>query len=117
MQRAESSALAQDVQSKKLRSRCGVHKRLYTFVEEFGSGDLRRGAWGQLEVSDERTAGRYQYFLDPWNLPYWIRHVCRDGRTSAAFVYSFGPNRRRDSGREVVRPDDIGSYAVAGDQR
>lgn len=107
----EASALAQDVKARRLRSRCGVHKRLYTFVEEFGSGDLSRGAWGQLEDTDDETSARRQYFLDPWNLPYWIRHACRDGRPTAIYVYSFGPNRRRDSSARGIQPDDVGSYA------
>ena len=54
---------------------------------------------------------RRQYFLDPWNLPYWIRHRCSEGRTTAVFVYSFGPNRRRDSDPGEIRGDDIGAHA------
>jgi hypothetical protein len=109
---AETRALAADLRDRRLRSRCGVHKRVYTFIQEYGAGNLNKGAWGSLAPPGEDDATRRRYFLDPWNLPYWIRHVCRDGRTSSVFVYSFGPNRRRDSGREAVRPDDIGSYAA-----
>lgn len=107
----ETQALAEDLTKRRLRSRCGVHKRVYTFVQEYGSGNLEKGAWGQLEPAESGDALRRQYFLDPWNLPYWIRHRCSDGRTTAVFVYSFGPNRRRDSGSGEVRTDDIGAYA------
>jgi hypothetical protein len=109
---AETRALAADLKDRRLRTRCGVHKRLYTFIQEYGSGALNKGAWGRLEGSVKADATRRLYFLDPWNLPYWVRHVCHDGRTTAAFVYSFGPNRRRDSSRHAVRPDDIGRYAA-----
>ena len=107
----EAEALAEEVGKRRLRSRCGVHKRVYTFVEEYGSGDLSKGAWAQLEPVDETEALRHQYFLDPWNMPYWIRHTCSGGRATAIFVYSFGPNRRRDSGPTQIVADDVGAYA------
>ena len=51
---------------------------------------------------------RADYFLDPWNSPYWIRHRCSSERQRIV-VYSFGPNRRRDSGPWEPGGDDIGS--------
>ena len=58
-------------------------------------------------LPEERAA----YFLDPWNSPYWIRDRCerREERRSV-FVYSFGPNRVRDSTRFEIREDDVGAY-------
>jgi hypothetical protein len=50
---------------------------------------------------------RADYFLDPWNSPYWIRHRCSSER-QRIFIYSFGPNRRRDSDEREIRGDDIG---------
>ncbi len=107
----EARALAADLSDRRLRSRCGVHKRVYTFIEEYGSGDMSRSAWEKLEPLPAAEALRRQYFLDPWNLPYWIRHRCSEGRTTAVFVYSFGPNRRRDSVQGEIREDDVGAYA------
>ena len=108
---SDTRALAADLTSRRLRSRCGIHKRVYTFIQEYGSGNLERGAWGGLEALDEAHDLRRRYFLDPWNLPYWIRHRCSEGRTTAVFVYSFGPDRRRDSIGSEIREDDIGAYA------
>lgn len=107
----ESQALAQDFKNRRLRSRCGVHKRIYTFVQDYGAGNLARGAWGQLDFAEGADALRREYFLDPWNQPYWIWHVCSGDRPSVVFVYSFGPDRRRDSSRDGVIADDVGAYA------
>lgn len=105
--RDEAEALAADFRTKRLRSRCGVHKRVFTFVEEYGS---RRMQESEFAVgTDRQTAQRRTYFLDPWNLPYWIRHRC-DGVQSVVFVYSFGPNRRRDSTANSLVEDDVGAY-------
>ena len=107
----ESRALALDFKNRRLRSRCGVHKRIYTFIQEYGAGNLARGAWGQLEPAEDADALRRKYFLDPWNQPYWIWHVCKGDQPTAVFVYSFGPDRRRNASRDGVAPDDIGAYA------
>ena len=51
---------------------------------------------------------------DPWNSPYWIRDKCsKDRSRRSVFVYSFGPNRRRDSSHWEVAGDDIGTYVPA----
>ena len=50
---------------------------------------------------------RLRFFLDPWNNPYWVRHVCKRGREHV-YIYSFGPNRMRDSTKEALFEDDIG---------
>jgi hypothetical protein len=116
---AETRALANDfatLAKKEERAsitKCGLHKRLYTFaVEKHRARDLAEGTFAGL------TAGgmpeeRAEYFLDPWNYPYWIRDRCDDdtGRRSV-FIYSFGPNRSRDSSRWEIRGDDVGVFVV-----
>lgn len=108
----ESKALAADFRDGRLRSRCGVHKRLYTFMSEYGATSLDEGAFAGLAATD---AARRRYFLDPWNLAYWIRHTCSaDRQRRAVFVYSFGPNGRRDSMAYELAGDDVG-YDVYAD--
>jgi len=110
--KSELSALKEDFESGRVRRRCGLHKRLYTFVEKYDQTSLYIGAFSQLTrqgLPEERA----EFFLDPWNTPYWIRERCdsRSGKRTA-FVYSMGPNRRRDSTREQILDDDIGEYLV-----
>lgn len=111
--RLEVDALGKDFASGRLHTRCGIHKRLYTFVKEYQQPYLLEGDFARLLVGGGADA-RAEYLLDPWNSAYWIRHKCDDGR-EAKFVYSFGPNRRRDSteweiGGEDAGGDDIGAY-------
>ncbi len=102
------AALSADLKPLLAASHCGVHKRLYTLVRD------RR--W---DVDDGRFAGlagrgapqaRVEYFLDPWNLPYWIRDRCAaSGHPDRlVYLYSFGPNRRRDSTERGIAGDDVG---------
>ncbi len=106
--RLEIEALSADFNGPRLHTRCGIHKRLYTFMVEYGQPYLRQGEFAQL-ASASGAAARAAYLLDPWNSPYWIRHQCDDDH-SVAFVYSFGPNRQRDSSEWDIRGDDIGVY-------
>lgn len=96
--------------------KCGLHKRVFSFVEKYDRQELVEGSFAHL-VSQPEMAGRARYFIDPWNTPYWIRHTC-DGEqsTSQILVYSFGPNRMRDSGRHGVRGDDVGAVLVGTDR-
>ncbi len=107
----EIRALRSDFAHERVRTRCGVHKRVYTFRAEYGQTYLSAGRFAGLVAGglDDRRA---RFFLDPWNMPYWVRHQCADGR-EAVFVYSFGPNRRRDSSPWEIRGDDIGAYVAA----
>lgn len=106
--RQETQALVADLDAKRLRSRCGVHKRLFTFVEQYGARRMDRSGFfaGETDAADDV---RKRHYLDPWNLPYWIRHQC-DAAESRVFVYSFGPNRRRDSSERSLGGDDVGWY-------
>lgn len=107
----EIRALKADFEHARVRARCGIHKRVYTFRVEYGQSYLDQGAFANLQTGglDDKRA---RFFLDPWNMPYWVRHRCNAGR-EAFFVYSFGPNRRRDSTRWEVVEDDIGAYIGA----
>jgi hypothetical protein len=115
--RAEVAALRRDiaaagtVRSRLLRK--NVHKRLFTAVRS-GYLDLAGGEFlgGRATPADPRADSprqdRLGYFLDPWNNAYWIHYR---KRTRQVTVYSFGPNRRRDSeldGRQPLGGDDIG---------
>jgi len=94
-------------------SRCGLHKRMYTFVDgNSRARPLREGAFKAL-VGSGLPDARAEYFLDPWSSPYWIRDQCkRDEGRRVVYVYSFGPNRRRDSSRWEILGDDIGQYVL-----
>jgi hypothetical protein len=116
---AEARALAHDFEAlaksegRASITKCGLHKRLYTFAEQKDrAADLADGTFAGL------TAGgmpeeRAEYFLDPWNSPYWVRDRCDDyPKRRSVFIYSFGPNRSRDSSRWEIRGDDVGEYIV-----
>jgi len=102
----ELAALQRDLRARNKRLHCGRHKRLYTLVNQYAQAHLLRGEFAQLR-NKGLTPQRADYFLDPWNSPYWIRHDCKS-RPRRIVVYSFGPNRRRDSTRTELLGDDIG---------
>lgn len=114
--RIELEALQSDFASGRVRSRCGLHKRLYTFAEQYLQSRLFTGEFSQLAargLPEQRAA----YLLDPWNYAYWIRDNCAtDDRDRMTYIYSFGPNRRRESTRWEVRGDDIAVFVRGGDQ-
>ena len=68
---------------------------------------MLEGVFARLKVQGLPEV-RADFFIDPWNSPYWIRHKCKDKRRRV-FVYSFGPNRRRDSTAWEILGDDIGA--------
>jgi hypothetical protein len=113
--RAEVEALRRDFVAAGTESRggvpttCGTHKRLYAYVHEDGALWLMSGEFVGL-VDQGLPEERAGYLLDPWNLPYWIRDRCdsEQGRR-VVFVYSFGPNRRRDSTPWEILGDDVGA--------
>jgi hypothetical protein len=115
----ESEALGDDLETlgeakgKLVITKCGIHKRVYTLVQK---KDYARPLQDMSFVGlAERglPEARAEFFLDPWNSPFWIRDRCdkKTGRR-VVFVYSFGPNRIRDSSRWEIRGDDIGHYVV-----
>ncbi len=114
--RAEMALLKRDLlqvaeaHGGKLPKRCKVHKRLYGYVQKYDARELFSLEFSKL--SEEGVPGeRVEFFLDPWNTPYWLRSRCTRNRTRrSTFVYSFGPNRRRDSTKWEIRGDDLGEY-------
>ncbi len=88
-------------------TRCGTNKRVYTWLVQFNQNYLHKGAFSRLR-SQGLPDARADFFLDPWNSPYWIRHDCsRSSGGEVVMVYSFGPNRRRESTEWEVRGDDV----------
>jgi hypothetical protein len=114
--RTEMETLARDFTvNGRMASRCGIHKRVYSFVEKYQRDQLYEGEYAAL-TEQGLPEERAQYFLDPWNSPVWIRHKCNDRTTrQRAFVYSFGPDRRRDSSSWEIRGDDIGVMILVRD--
>ena len=93
-------------------TKCNLHKRLYTLVSQRPSA--RRLARGSFAKRAERgmPRSRAEFFLDPWNSPYWVRDRCGDDGRRVILIYSFGPNRSRNSSRWEVLGDDIGDYVL-----
>ncbi len=104
---AELEALKRDFASGEVRIKCNVHKRVYSFVEKYDQDYLYGGDYSDL-VDRGLPEERADFFLDPWNSPYWIRRRCKGDRR-IQFVYSFGPNRRRESNRWEILGDDVGA--------
>ena len=104
----ELEALEADFQTGKVRSRCSLHKRLFSFMEKYEQTYLLEGEFSQ-RVAQGLPESRAHYLIDPWNSPYWIRDRCRGDRR-VTFIYSFGPDRKRDSSEWEVLGDDIGIY-------
>ena len=100
-------------------SKCGFHRRLYTYVKRSVKKNRRdylyQGTFASLTrqgLPEERA----EFFLDPWNSPYWVRQRCSRKRgRERIVVYSFGPNRRRESTSWKDLGDDL--TAVVRDSR
>lgn len=85
---------------------CGKHERL-NFISKISKGDrLENGRFRSL-TNKGLPEERAEFFIDPWSTAYWVRTTCNEKRDKV-FVYSFGPNRRRDSKKWKRRGDDIG---------
>jgi hypothetical protein len=106
--RLEIDALTKDFGAGQVQTRCNIHKRLYTFARQYRQPYLFESAFAGLLKGGGDDA-RARYLLDPWNSAYWIRHKCVDGR-DVKFVYSFGPDRRRNSTQWQIGGDDIGAH-------
>ena len=106
--RVEIRALATDFREARVRTSCGLHKRLFTFVRQQDVEALEQGSFAAL-VEQGLPEERSRFFLDPWNSPYWVRDSCgEDRRRRRIFVYSFGPDRMRDSTDWEIGGDDVG---------
>ena len=106
--RVEIRALATDFREARVRTSCGLHKRLFTFVRQQDVEALEQGSFAAL-VEQGLPEERSRFFLDPWNSPYWVRDSCgEDRRRRRIVVYSFGPDRMRDSTDWEIGGDDVG---------
>lgn len=91
---------------------CGFHRRLFTVQES--SNSLPEAAINEFRSlqSQGLPEERAEFFIDPWNSPYWVRDYCiKDGRRVVQ-IYSFGPDRQRQSTKTTVGGDDIGLIKV-----
>lgn len=100
--RDELARLAQDLElgrGPKLDRGRSIHKRVFTATRD-GYFKIEGGAFHEGLA---RRRDRVGYFLDPWNNPYW---VYLERRATRGLVYSFGPNRQRDT---AVKEGDVAS--------
>ncbi len=110
----ELEALKRDFLSGEVKTRCNRHRRVYTFMEKYDQDALLEGAFAEL-AAQGLPQERADFFLDPWNSPYWIRDRCdSDDQRRIVFIYSFGPNRRRESSRWEILGDDVGTMVYDG---
>jgi hypothetical protein len=106
--------LAVEEQVGDLPSECGVHDRIYNFAWDYDVELLKHGDFASL-VERGLAEERADLFFDPWDTAYWVRDRCNeDTGERVVFVYSMGPNRRRDSTKWRIRGDDIGVYVIGG---
>lgn len=91
-------------------TRCGVHLRLHTLARS-KLGEPLPFAEFHAEAKRRDGEARAAALVDPWASSYWVRDHC-EGETRSVFVYSFGPNRRRDSSERALAGDDVGAYLV-----
>ncbi len=105
----ELQALAADfTRGRRPITSCGRHKRVFSYVEKYGTDELYDGRFAAL-VDQGLPEARADFFIDLWNSPIWIRHKCdSDSGREVVFLYSFGPNRRRDSTAWEIQDDDVG---------
>jgi len=113
----ELDALAQDLlgyheTARRRRVRCGYDQRLYTHATDHRMSYLFDGAFA-ARTGEGLSENRARFFLDPWSTAYWMRMTCdRETGRMTYFVYSFGPNRRRDSTGWEAAGDDILAYVI-----
>lgn len=91
--------MAPEVLHRKLGKKRRVHKRVFTaVVAGYFDPDaplaVLGGAPSAASDAKDSRRDRLGYFLDPWNNPYWILTSKKGHR---GVLYSFGPNRRRDT--------------------
>ncbi len=114
--RAELALLQADIEggaaTARMLDKGSIHKRVFTAArDEYLALSGRSFLEGQRTPA-EGGAGvarhdRRGYFLDPWNNPYWVSWGKKTGRVA---LYSFGPNRLRDTEvreRDRAEGDDL----------
>jgi hypothetical protein len=97
------------------------HRRIFLAqTQHYLSGDrlTRFNATRCKGLMDPDTELRHRYAVDPWGLSYWLYAVRLPDGSFQLTVYSFGPNRRRDSAEgtpgasDSADDDDIGETGI-----
>lgn len=84
------------------------HRRLYSAVKVYDFDWMYEGKFAAL-TEQGLSQDRAKFFLDPWNMPYWAMFkLNRVNGRKRLIIYSFGPNRKRDSEDWEIKGDDIG---------
>ncbi|MBI4346382.1 MAG: hypothetical protein HY553_05980 [Elusimicrobia bacterium] len=96
---ALADAVASRAFTRRLTKKTLVHKRAFRAVREGYLDEAVAGALTGVECPGDDDPTRRRYLLDPWGQAYWIRYEDDRGAGNLV-VYSFGPNRRRDSSPE-----------------
>ena len=107
--RQELEALGDHVSAHAKRRMFGkrrVHKRVYTAIQAGYLAPREEAPAASIDVQ------RRRYALDPWQQPYWLLHVPGPGGRGEVLLYSFGPNRRRDTLVERM-PDRMNGDDIA----
>jgi len=79
------------------------HRRVF-LAEERGllkSEGLRRFMTTNCDLNESDAELRRRFAIDPWGLSYWILVTDTSDGSRMITVYSFGPNRRRDSNDQM----------------
>jgi hypothetical protein len=97
--RAILHGLVSDSSSNILHRRGSTHRRLYTLWSEADLDSELFTAFRAVECGApaQRIVSRRKYGVDPWGTAYWVRVGPGSISPRRVFIYSFGPNRRRDS--------------------
>lgn len=104
--RAEAQTLLSDIvaggaaKDKLLRADGSLHRRIMVAAEhDYLDGDKLQqiNSVRCSPPADQDAATRRRYAVDPWGLSYWFYVEKLDDGRRQLTVYSFGPNRRRDS--------------------
>jgi uncharacterized membrane protein len=82
--------------------------RIYTMVKKNDFDWMFQRQYADLS-NQGLPQDRADFFIDPWNMAYWLmfRFDKVTGRQRIV-VYSFGPNRKRDSDDWAIKGDDVG---------
>jgi hypothetical protein len=109
-----ADVIAKDGAAPRLSEKSSVHKRIFTAIESDYLFPSIVQAFQPVECAGVSTdPNRRNYFIDPWGQPYWLQYYGGESPEETTLaIYSFGPNRRRDSAeQDFSGPDDIGAYA------
>ncbi len=93
------------------------HLRLRALGSRVAGARLADGHFARL-ARESHAPERAAHVLDPWNMSYWVKLRCTVNGECTGFVYSFGPNRARDTlGWDPAGDDQARTLAPAGELR